>query len=127
MHHILSNCSSHSKQSNVNSLNEQTSNSWSLIEKGPREKFTTVAIYKGNFVAVKKVNKRTVELSRNVLMELKQVHLLHNFISLIFISSNSIKKVRIIHVFFNSVFYIFKLSIELILYDIFTKRCLFYT
>ena len=52
---------------------QQTSNSWSIIEKGPREKFTTVAIYKGNFVAVKKVNKRTVELGRNVLMELKQV------------------------------------------------------
>jgi len=50
-----------------------TSNSWSIIEKGPREKFTTVAIYKGNFVAVKKVNKRTVELGRNVLMELKQM------------------------------------------------------
>ena len=54
-------------------FHQQTSNSWSIIEKGPREKFTTVAIYKGNFVAVKKVNKRTVELGRNVLMELKQV------------------------------------------------------
>ena len=43
------------------------------MDKGPREKFTTVAIYKGTFVAVKKINKRTVELSRNVLMELKLV------------------------------------------------------
>ncbi|XP_065065708.1 uncharacterized protein LOC135691687 [Rhopilema esculentum] len=50
-----------------------TSNSWSIMEKGPREKFTTVAIYRGTFVAVKKINKRTVELSRNVLMELKQM------------------------------------------------------
>ncbi|XP_057310998.1 atrial natriuretic peptide receptor 1-like isoform X2 [Hydractinia symbiolongicarpus] len=38
-----------------------------------RQKFTVVAKYKESFVVVRKLYKRTVELNRNVLMELKQM------------------------------------------------------
>ena len=38
-----------------------------------RQKYTSVATYKGTFVAVRKLNKRSVDLTRTVLMELKQV------------------------------------------------------
>eukprot|EP00794_Sanderia_malayensis_P009190 gene9190-10164_t len=57
----------------ISAVSCSTSNSWSIMEKEPRQKFTTVAIYKGTFVAVKKINKKSVELSRNILMELKQM------------------------------------------------------
>lgn len=52
----------------------QTSQTLSIdYESSTRQRFTTVAIYKGTLVAVKKINKKNVELSKSVLMELKQV------------------------------------------------------
>ena len=43
------------------------------FEIATRQRFTTMATFRGTLVAVKKVNKKSVELSKEVLMELKQV------------------------------------------------------
>ena len=43
------------------------------FEIATRQRFTTMATFRGTLVAVKKVNKKSVELSKEVLMELKHV------------------------------------------------------
>lgn len=58
----------------TSSLGSLTSQTLSIdYESSTRQRFTTVAIYKGTLVAVKKINKKNVELSKSVLMELKQI------------------------------------------------------
>ncbi|XP_057310994.1 atrial natriuretic peptide receptor 1-like isoform X2 [Hydractinia symbiolongicarpus] len=61
-----------SSQNSLGSFGGQSYNSYGT-DVMTRQKFTCVAIYKGSFVAVRKLYKRTVELNRNVLMELKQM------------------------------------------------------
>ena len=42
-----------------------------------KQLFTTTAYYKGTLVAVKKINRKSVEINKTILMELKQVILIH--------------------------------------------------
>ena len=48
-----------------------------------KQQFITTAYYKGTLVAVKKLNKKSVELNKNILMELKQVSVLYLLLNLL--------------------------------------------
>jgi len=62
------------KSVSTSSLGSLTSHSLSVnFEATTRQRFTTVAIFKGALVAVKRINKKNVELNKCVLMELKQI------------------------------------------------------
>ena len=55
-----------------------------------KQQFITTAYYKGTLVAVKKINKKSVELNNNILMELKQVSkIVFQHISRLFVNSKA--------------------------------------
>ena len=44
-----------------------------VAEMAPKRAYTKIALYKGNIVAVKMIHKKSVDLTRSIRKELKQV------------------------------------------------------
>ena len=56
---------------------------------GRRQVFTTIAMYKGDIVAVKKIKKKKLNIDRALLLEMKQVRFLFSFIVLLSCGSSN--------------------------------------
>lgn len=52
-----------------------------MSEIAPKRAYTNIALYKGNIVAVKIIHKKSVDLTRSIRKELKQVNIFTKILS----------------------------------------------